>query len=203
MSFLRTNFGVSKLDSNLEGTNFKMNSNWILVLALCLVVSFAAADPNQCRSYLVETIPQDLVYNETIISKDTHDQLLELIGSAKSSIDIASFYWTLQGKDVMSNPVPESKKGEDILNALVNVAKNKAVKVRIAVNDDKNNENADIEILERVAQIKKVNFTRLVGAGILHTKFVLVDNQSFYLGSANMDWRCKFLFYNCKISYNP
>ena len=30
---------------------------------------------------------------------------------------------------------------------------------------------------------------RLLGSGILHTKFIIADNRSFYLGSANMDWR--------------
>ena len=34
-----------------------------------------------------------------------------------------------------------------------------------------------------------VDIKRLLGSGILHTKFIIADNRSFYLGSANMDWR--------------
>lgn len=166
-----------------------MFGNCVPLFAILLVSACAAIEPKQCKSSLVETIPQDLSYNETIISKDTHLTIVALIKSAKFTIDIASFYWTLLGKDVMPNPVPESSKGEDILKALVSV-KSRSVKVRIAVNDDKNTEQSeDLAILRQVAEVKKVNFTRLVGAGILHTKFLIVDNESFYLGSANMDWR--------------
>ena len=163
----------------------------LIGLAFIVTSSKAASHNEECKSTLVETIPQHLTYNETVISKDTHDELLALINSATESIDIASFYWTLLGKDVMPKPVPESRKGEDILNALVSVAKNKSIKLRIAVNDDKQNSvhNEDLSALQQVAQLKRVNFTRLVGAGILHTKFILVDNRSFYVGSANMDWR--------------
>lgn len=106
-----------------------------IVLSFLLACGGFAFD--DCRSFLVETIPQDLIYNETIISKNTTEQLLQLIDSANSSIDIASFYWTLLGKDVMQNPVPESRAGELILNGIVNAAKNRSVRVRIAVNDDK------------------------------------------------------------------
>ncbi len=38
-------------------------------------------------------------------------------------------------------------------------------------------------------QVRDVNFTRLIGAGILHTKMWIVDRKHFYLGSANLDWR--------------
>jgi len=37
--------------------------------------------------------------------------------------------------------------------------------------------------------VRTLNVSRLLGAGILHTKFIIADNQSFYVGSANMDWR--------------
>ena len=39
------------------------------------------------------------------------------------------------------------------------------------------------------AEVRNVNFTRLWGAGVLHTKLWLVDGKHFYVGSANMDWR--------------
>ena len=50
--------------------------------------------------------------------------------------------------------------------------------------------NEDLVILQRAgANIKFLNFDQLIGAGILHTKFIIVDDSRFYLGSANMDWR--------------
>ena len=39
------------------------------------------------------------------------------------------------------------------------------------------------------ADVRVVDMKRLLGSGILHTKFIIADNRSFYLGSANMDWR--------------
>ena len=39
------------------------------------------------------------------------------------------------------------------------------------------------------AEVRSVNFTRLLSAGVLHTKLWLVDGRHFYIGSANMDWR--------------
>ena len=48
-------------------------------------------------------------------------------------------------------------------------------------------------------RVRSLNFTRLVGAGILHTKLWLVDRKHFYVGSANFDWRSLtqvfFIFY--------
>lgn len=49
----------------------------------------------------------------------------------------------------------------------------------------------DTEMLARkgAAQVRSLNFKRLLKAGILHTKFMLVDNTHFLVGSANFDWR--------------
>ena len=41
----------------------------------------------------------------------------------------------------------------------------------------------------RVAEVRSLDFPRFLGAGILHTKMWLVDDEHFYLGSGNMDWR--------------
>ena len=34
-----------------------------------------------------------------------------------------------------------------------------------------------------------MDFDRLVGGGVLHTKMWIVDRNHIFLGSANMDWR--------------
>lgn len=38
-------------------------------------------------------------------------------------------------------------------------------------------------------QLRSLNFRKIVGSGILHTKLWIADKQDFYIGSANMDWR--------------
>lgn len=37
--------------------------------------------------------------------------------------------------------------------------------------------------------MRSLNFNKLLGGGVLHTKLWIIDRQHFYLGSANMDWR--------------
>jgi len=143
-----------------------------------------------CSANIVETIPIGLTYNSSIISEPTFDQLIYLISNAKQSLDIASFYWTLLGTDVMPNPDESSLKGKLLLNEIISASKARSVKVRIAVNEDTDSLNStDLELLKGIADIRVLNFSRLVGAGILHTKFIIVDNKNFYIGSANMDWR--------------
>lgn len=142
------------------------------------------------ETLIVETIPDELTYDDKINSTSTYDGILSIVKSAKNTIEIASMYWTMLGTDVMKDPVPESKKGEEILQAVIDASKIRSVKVRIAVNAENNlQENEDIKMLKEYAQIRAVNFTRLIGAGVLHTKFIIADGKHFYLGSANMDWR--------------
>ena len=40
-----------------------------------------------------------------------------------------------------------------------------------------------------LAQVQAINITRLMSAGIMHTKLWVVDQKHFFVGSANMDWR--------------
>lgn len=40
-----------------------------------------------------------------------------------------------------------------------------------------------------IIELRNINITALIGAGILHTKLWIVDGEHFYVGSANMDWR--------------
>ncbi|VDK19856.1 unnamed protein product [Anisakis simplex] len=49
-----------------------------------------------------------------------------------------------------------------------------------------------------------MDFTRLLGSGVLHTKFWIVDSRHVYVGSANMDWKSLtevkelgYLLWNC------
>ncbi|XP_065170426.1 5'-3' exonuclease PLD3-like [Atheta coriaria] len=145
---------------------------------------------NICSVKLVESIPEGLIYpNESIRNGRTYDSWMELIDSAEQTIEIASFYWTLRQADVY--PDPSSKLGQDVFDALLKVS-DRGVKVRIAQNaPTRENPNTDTEILSKrkAAEVRNLNFNKLLGAGVLHTKFWIVDGKHFYIGSANMDWR--------------
>lgn len=51
--------------------------------------------------------------------------------------------------------------------------------------------NIDTELLtkRKAAEVRSLNFAKLLGGGVLHTKLWLVDRKHVYIGSANMDWR--------------
>jgi phospholipase D3/4 len=48
-------------------------------------------------------------------------------------------------------------------------------------------------------KVRSVNFPKLMGGGVLHTKLWIVDEQHFYVGSANMDWRSLTEVRKCRV----
>ena len=66
------------------------------------------------------------------------------------------------------------------------------MKLRIVQNppsDEFKNEDSLYLAEKKLAEVQNIDFAKLVGAGIMHTKLWLVDSKHFYVGSANMDWR--------------
>ncbi|XP_059484137.1 5'-3' exonuclease PLD3 isoform X2 [Neocloeon triangulifer] len=146
---------------------------------------------NSCRASLVESIPEGLAYRPSeVIHSATYDTWQNLLQIAEKSIEIASLYWTLKGSDVY--PYPSAHKGEEILHGLMQAGVHRGIKIRIAQNaPTPENPNLDTEFLEKhgAAEVRSLNFQKLVGGGVLHTKFWLIDRKHAYVGSANMDWR--------------
>ena len=157
--------------------------------------SRATTTTSKCKVHVSESIPLGMSYPSGPIFPSTIDHLLQMCNEARRSLDIASFYWTLQGSDVMPHPPDNSSvPGENLLNCYIDAAKNRGVKVRIAVSQSMGGSEVELSTdLQKLklagAEIRTVNFTKLVGAGVLHTKFAIGDNETFYIGSANMDWR--------------
>ncbi|XP_019871035.1 5'-3' exonuclease PLD3 isoform X2 [Aethina tumida] len=152
--------------------------------------SFKGVCNNTCSISLVETIPQGVEFPDSVIQPSTFDTWLNLINSAKYSIEIASLYWTLRQSEVY--PDPSSIKGETIFQALLKAGTDRGIKVRIAQNAPSQNfPNIDTELLEKrkAAEVRSLNFNKLLGSGVLHTKMWIIDRTHVYIGSANMDWR--------------
>lgn len=142
-----------------------------------------------CEAVLVESIPEGLDFPEASVSNPSTSQAwLGLLARAHSSLDVASFYWTLSGNDTHTQE-PSAQQGEEILRQLQTMAP-RGVKVRIAVSKPSGTQpQADLQALQQSgAQVRTVDMQKLT-RGILHTKFWVVDQTHFYLGSANMDWR--------------
>jgi phospholipase D3/4 len=141
------------------------------------------------RIQLVESIPEGLVYPSGSPSfLSTYDAWKFLIKSATTSISIGSFYWTLRSSDVYKHP--SSWQGEDIFQDLLVAGVDRKIKIRIAQSEP-TQPSPDTQYLEKrkAAEVRSVNFPRLIGGGVLHTKLWIVDGSHIYIGSANMDWR--------------
>lgn len=135
--------------------------------------------------HFVESIPVgvDLKTNMTIAAS-----LIDLISKAKKTLDIACFYMTFTGGPAASGGTP----GQQVYDAIVAAAK-RGVYVRIVAttpsptfpqDDPKNLAAAGL------ASVRFLDFEKVLGSnGVLHTKLMTADNTSFYVGSANMDWR--------------
>ncbi|XP_061733593.1 5'-3' exonuclease PLD3 [Nerophis ophidion] len=140
-----------------------------------------------CKIFLVESIPQGMDFNSSTTHGSIYQAWLDLMAQARSSVDIASFYWTLTNNDTRTEE-PTADQGENVLKNLAKLTG--SVSVRIAVNAPTGGRLPDnLNVLNASgASIKTVNMKRLT-TGVLHTKFWVVDKKHIYIGSANMDWR--------------
>lgn len=145
------------------------------------------SDP--CKFVLVESIPEGLVYaDNSTVNPSIYQSWLDLLGTAKSSVDIASFYWSLTNNDTKTKS-PTADKGEQLLQELLKLPQ-RGITLRIAVDPPNSpTRKNDLAALEKAgADVRIVPMKNLTG-GVLHTKFWVVDQQHLYIGSANMDWR--------------
>ncbi|XP_060779549.1 5'-3' exonuclease PLD3 isoform X2 [Neoarius graeffei] len=140
-----------------------------------------------CRLVLVESIPVGVEFNSSVGHPSIYQSWLSLLSEAQSSLDIASFYWSLTNEDTHTHE-PTANQGEKILQELVELSGK--ISVRIAVNTFRDNQpQHDIQQLVNAgADVRDVDMQHLT-SGVLHTKFWVVDKKHIYIGSANMDWR--------------
>ncbi|XP_077179929.1 5'-3' exonuclease PLD4 isoform X2 [Paroedura picta] len=142
-----------------------------------------------CNFQLVESLPLDMPYEpNSSMAKPLLQAWTELLNTTQESIHVASFYWSLTGRDLGVND-SSSKKGEDLLAQFGRLLL-KNVSLFVATNVPSQARNStDLEFLEaKGAHIKRIHFRRLT-KGVLHSKFWIVDRKHIFLGSANMDWR--------------
>lgn len=143
-----------------------------------------------CIFTLVESIPENLTYkNGELVHLSTFAGIKQILALANETIEIASFYWTMLGTD-LSVQDPSSKEGEELFNDLVLAGKERGIKIRIVQSKTDGPVNDTIYLAENAgAEVRSLDFLRLLGNGILHTKMWLIDRKHFYIGSANLDWR--------------
>ncbi|RXG59183.1 Phospholipase D3 [Armadillidium vulgare] len=137
-----------------------------------------------CEMSLVESIPENLTYPKgSPLFPSTYSAWQHLLDNAEKSIDLVVFYWSLRNDDVTPIKMNSSWEGEAIFDHLLDIELLKISQIHIFVK-------MIAKLLEKEgAEIRSVDFDRILGAGVLHTKMWIVDDRNMYLGSANMDWQ--------------
>jgi phosphatidylserine/phosphatidylglycerophosphate/cardiolipin synthase-like enzyme len=128
---------------------------------------------------IVESVPDASIYGESGVRR-TQAVWLEMIRGATSSIDIAAFYIA----DKPGGPLAP------VLDALVERAR-AGVKVRILVDQTFLKDNQESVDRFRVLpgfEIRVLPVKTLTG-GVLHAKYMVVDDTNVFVGSQNWDWR--------------
>lgn len=140
---------------------------------------------------LVESIPEGLIYpTNSPKFPSTFDVWKNLIKTANHTIEIASFYWTLRAADFYNHS--SAWQGDEIFQLLLKAGTERKIKIRIAQSaptQDQPQIDTEILVKRKAAEVRSVNFPKLLGGGVLHTKMWIIDGKHLYLGSANMDWR--------------
>lgn len=110
----------------------------------------------------------------------SYNAINELIDSAVKTIDIEMFY--------INNEKKDSKLDTHIIKPLIAKAKS-GVKIRILVDDGMANHYPDeVKHLNTIKNIEVRRTKYFNKNGVLHAKMILVDDETFYLGSHNFDW---------------
>jgi len=105
----------------------------------------------------------------------------EMIKKAKKTIDICQFY--------ISSP-----KGEDlyaIFGLIIDAAK-KGIKVRM-INDAMYHKNypTNVQFFESIGnmEVRFMDVEKLIGGGVMHAKYIIIDGEDCFVGSHNFDWK--------------
>jgi phospholipase D3/4 len=135
---------------------------------------------------IYESIPDQLELDSNFL---TADGWLQLINAAQSTLEIACYYMTLRDAPAADGQT----QGLEVFDAIL-AAADRGVDVRIAYSqpaEGSTTSTDDVAWLSEngYATVVPVDIDALLGGGILHTKFIIADRSSFYVGSANMDWR--------------
>lgn len=154
----------------------KLNQS-IAVLSLGVFGSCVSVGPGTVT--LVETTPASTVLGSPEIP-ETHMVWKEMIEGARESVDLCHFYLHSQEGDLLT----------PIIHAIEDAA---ARGVRVRFLAGQKFQTTYPELIERFAEDPHVemevwNMIALTD-GVQHSKYMVVDGDDTYLGSANFDWR--------------
>jgi phosphatidylserine/phosphatidylglycerophosphate/cardiolipin synthase-like enzyme len=159
----------------------------LLAMAFALGPGLALGDADDANSpgesprlELVQTWPVDAEALRDPAMREVHELWLEMIDGATTQISLAHFYASNQ----------QGSRLEAIILALESAAM-RGVEVRFL--SDKGFYKTYPETLDRLGAIDGITMrlwdVRALTGGVLHAKYMTVDDDEVYVGSQNFDWR--------------
>uniref|UniRef100_A0A5S6Q1J0 PLD phosphodiesterase domain-containing protein n=1 Tax=Trichuris muris TaxID=70415 RepID=A0A5S6Q1J0_TRIMR len=146
-----------------------------------------------CSIEIVESIPENITFDADELPMSTFSAWSRLISLAEKRIYIAAYKTSLRGKHVLGASDPSTSMGEQIFEQLLKTGTEKDVTIRMVENylAKDPGDNADGSSLESrgALELRRLHVSNEYGKGAMHSKFIVVDDKHFYLGSANLDWR--------------
>ncbi|VDP27553.1 unnamed protein product [Soboliphyme baturini] len=188
------------------GLNFNLNIQNLFDSTILRLKQFKKVCNTHFRLLIVETIPDNVTFGTTKLPESTFEAWKKLIENARHKISIAAYKSSLTVRGVWISHWQEalvstfllitdfsSYKGRQIYDLLVEAKKKRGIEIRMVENYPSKDvgDNEDGIILEKhdVIERRTVNLAKIYGSGKMHSKFIVVDEVSFYVGSANLDWR--------------
>ncbi|MFA6233986.1 MAG: phospholipase D-like domain-containing protein [Bacteroidota bacterium] len=155
---------------------------WYVPLLL-LVLPGCAQSQQQLSApsiQLVESVPEETALDHPAIS-NTLEVWIEMLRSARQSIDIEQFYIANSRDGALEAVIRE-----------VEAAAARGVSVRVIT--EKKFASVYPETLERLGNdsritLRTIDINAILGDGIQHAKFFIVDEFDVFVGSQNWDWR--------------
>jgi phospholipase D3/4 len=142
-----------------------------------------------CQFSLVESIPDQINLQRPNGVLKSHEVFKKIILSAKTSLKIGSFYWTLNNTRLDAG----GNFGNEVLQSIYE-AKRINPSLNIEIIQQKPDElypSLDTQELLRngiISKLVNIDLKKSVG-GVQHSKFLIADEKEFYVGSCNFDWR--------------
>jgi len=160
-----------------------MKLKWMFLFIITLFsTSFIYAN-HKAELFAEPTIVQNYPVNNMMDMNGaaySYIAINELIDSAQKNINIEMFY--------INNEKKDSKLDKHIIEPLIQKAKS-GVNIRILVDAGMAKVYPDeIKKLNLIKNIEVKKTAYFDQNGILHAKMIIVDDQTFYLGSHNFDW---------------
>ena len=155
--------------------------NVLLVLSLtCGICSLSICQQAGYPDFeIVESIPIETSLDNPDV-RNAYDVWMEMIGSAKKSLDFEEFYVSTQKGEPL----------EDIIAVILKAAA-RGVKVRF-ISDARMYktypETLDMLGKQKNIEVRIIDFGKLAG-GVQHSKYFIVDGEQVFFGSQNFDWR--------------